>query len=67
MKDFFKKLFGKAEKAYDAVFTTVSTPADLDVKEIVKDEVNKAIEQSISECSKKYYRTITVDYNVRIK
>lgn len=45
----------------------VKTEAEFDVKTTIKQEVEKAVQAAINECSKKYYRTITVDVNICVE
>lgn len=66
MVNFFKKLFSTADKVHDAIFTTISTSAEFDVKDKIEDELRKAVQATIDECSKKYYRNIDFDFKVRV-
>lgn len=45
----------------------VKTEADFDVEETIKAEVEKAVQDTINGCSKKYYRTITASIILNVK
>lgn len=45
----------------------VKTEAEFDVEQTIKDEIEKAVQSTINECSKKYFRTITTNVYVSIK
>lgn len=45
---------------------TVKTEAEFDVTETIKAELQKAVQEVTNQCSEKYYRSITVDLNVKI-
>lgn len=46
---------------------SVKTEAEFDVKETIKSEVEKAVQGAINECSKKYYRAISVDVSIVVE
>ena len=45
----------------------VSTAQELDVKEVVKARLEKAIQEVVDLSSKEFYRTITVSTNIEVK
>lgn len=45
----------------------VQTEAEFDVEETIKAEVEKAVQNTINECSKKYYRTVSASIYVNVK
>lgn len=66
MVNFFKKLFKTADNIHDAIFSTISTSAEFDVKDRIEDEIRQAVQATIDECSKKYYRSIHFDFKVSV-
>lgn len=67
MANIFKNAFNKATDVVDSMFTEVSTSAEFDVEETIKNEVKQAIQTTIDNCSKKYYRNIDVDFKINVK
>lgn len=45
----------------------VMTEAEFDVEAQIMAEVEKAVQNTINECSKKYYRTITANVYLNVK
>ena len=43
------------------------TEAEFDVEAQIMAEVEKAVQNTINECSKKYYRTITANVYLNVK
>lgn len=45
---------------------TVKTESEFDVNDVIKGEIQKAVQEVTNKCSKEYFRSITVDLNVKI-
>lgn len=67
MKNIFKNAVNKAGEVADSIFTEVSTSTEFDVEERIKAEVKGAIQKTIDECSKTYFRNIDVDFKITVK
>ena len=67
MKNLFSTTVRKANEIADSVFTEVTTSTEFDVAEKIKAEVKEAIQATIDNCSKTYYRNIDVDFKISVK
>ena len=45
---------------------TVKTESEFDVNDVIKGEIQKAVQEVTNKCSKGDFRSITVDLNVKI-
>ena len=67
MRKLLSTIFKKSKEVHEAIFTEVETSAEFNVEETINTAIKTAVQQATDECSKKYYRTIHVDFKTNIK
>lgn len=54
------------KKQSNTVSVIVETSTECDVNNMVKERVEKAIQNVVDQCSKEFYRSITVETNINL-
>lgn len=56
----------KTDTNKNKVTVSIETTSEFDVKELIKDRIEKAIQQEVNQCSKDYFRNIKATVNLNL-